>query len=165
MSKTILVVEDDSDMRALINRHLLNAGYVVRVAANGLEAAAACLSVIPDLIISDVHMPRMNGFEMIAILKSEPAMQDIPVIFLTADAKGRRKGNKLGEVAYLTKPLKVEALLKAMAEPFKPAALLMLVGSYLQTNARVRKDHLRPARFVITAGRSYSASYTPFSNA
>jgi CheY-like chemotaxis protein len=124
MSKTILVVEDDSDMRALINRHLLNAGYVVRVAANGLEAAAACLSVTPDLIISDVHMPRMNGFEMIAILKSEPAMQDIPVIFLTADAKGRRKGNKLGAVEYITKPLKVETLLAAMAKhlPAKAAA-------------------------------------------
>src|SRR5215212_3196843 len=116
MPKTILVVEDDSDMRALINRHLLNAGYVVRVAANGLEAAAACLSVTPDLIISDVHMPRMNGFEMIAILKSEPAMKDIPVIFLTADAKGRRKGNKLGAVEYLTKPLKMDSLLKAMGK-------------------------------------------------
>ena len=116
MSKTILVVEDDSDMRALINRHLLNAGYAVRAVANGLEAAAACLSITPDLIVSDVHMPRMNGFEMIAILKSEPAMQDIPVIFLTADAKGRRKGNKLGAVEYLTKPLKVEALLKAVAK-------------------------------------------------
>jgi two-component system, chemotaxis family, chemotaxis protein CheY len=115
MSKTILVVEDDSDMRALINRHLLNAGYVVRIAANGLEAAAACLSVTPDLIISDVHMPRMNGFEMIAILKSEPAMADIPVIFLTADAKGRKRGNKLGAVEYLTKPLRLDSLLAAVA--------------------------------------------------
>ncbi len=124
MAKTILVVEDDSDMRALINLHLLNAGYIVRVAANGLEAAAACLSVTPDLIISDVHMPRMNGFEMIAILKSEPAMQDIPVIFLTADAKGRKRGNKLGAVDYLTKPLQVDKLLKSMAKhlPAKAAA-------------------------------------------
>src|SRR5215212_11958649 len=124
MPKTILVVEDDSDMRALINRHLLNAGYVVRVAANGLEAAAACLSVTPDLIISDVHMPRMNGFEMIAILKSEPAMKDIPVIFLTADEKGREKGDKLGAVEYLTKPLKMDTLLAAMARhlPAKDAA-------------------------------------------
>src|SRR3954463_15776429 len=124
MAKTILVVEDDSDMRALINLHLLNAGYVVRVAANGLEAAAAFLSVTPDLIISDVHMPRMNGFEMIAILKSEPAMQDIPVIFLTADEKGREKGDQLGAVESLTKPLKVDALLKAMNKhlPAKDAA-------------------------------------------
>jgi two-component system sensor histidine kinase/response regulator len=115
MAKTILVVEDDGDMRALINRHLLNAGYVVRAVSNGLEAAASCLTVTPDLIVSDVHMPRMSGFELIAILKSEPAMQDIPVIFLTADSKGRAKGNKLGAVEYLTKPLKVEDLLGAVA--------------------------------------------------
>lgn len=116
MAKTILVVEDDPDMRALINHHLLGAGYMVRPVSNGLEAAASCLTLTPDLIISDVHMPRMDGFQMIEILKSEPAMQDIPVIFLTADRKGRRRGNKLGAVEYLTKPLQVGALLKAVAK-------------------------------------------------
>ena len=116
MPKTILVVEDDADMRALINHHLLGAGYIVRAVSNGLEAAASCLAVTPDLIVSDVHMPRMNGFEMIAILKSEPAMERIPVIFLTADAKGCKKGNALGAVEYLMKPLKVDALLKAVGK-------------------------------------------------
>jgi CheY-like chemotaxis protein len=114
MPKTVLVVEDDSDMRALINRQLVSAGYVVRAAANGLEAAAACLTTTPDLIISDVHMPRMNGFEMIAILKSEPAMKGIPVIFLTADEEGRERGNALGAVEYLTKPLRMDALVQSM---------------------------------------------------
>ena len=118
MAKTILVVEDDSDMRALINRHLLNAGYVVRAVANGLEAAASCLSVTPDLIVSDVHMPRMSGFDMIRILKSEPAMKDIPVIFLTVDEGARTEGEGLGAIEYLSKPYKV-------------ASLLMLVGKHL----------------------------------
>ena len=116
MTKTILIVEDDTDMRALMRRTLLNGGYAVRAAANGVEAAAACERDTPDLIISDVHMPRMSGFEMIAILKSEPAMAEIPVIFLTADSKGRAKGNKLGAVEYLTKPLKVEDLLRSVAK-------------------------------------------------
>lgn len=116
MSRNILVVEDDVDMRALIQRTLLNAGYAVRAVGNGLEAAASCLTGVPDLIISDVHMPRMNGFEMIQILKSEPAMQDIPVIFLTADTKGRRKGNKLGAVDYLTKPLRMDSLLASLSK-------------------------------------------------
>lgn len=116
MAKTILVVEDDSDMRALINHSLLNAGYIVRAVSNGLEAAASCLTLTPDLIISDIHMPRMDGFEMVMILKSEPALKDIPVIFLTADTKGHRRSEKLGVVQYLTKPLKMEALLKAAAK-------------------------------------------------
>ena len=103
-------------MRALINHHLLGEGYMVRAVSNGLEAAASCLMLTPDLIISDVHMPRMDGFQMIEILKSEPAMADIPVIFLTADRKGRKRGNRLGAVEYLTKPLEVDALLKAVAK-------------------------------------------------
>ena len=114
MVKTIRVVEDDDDRRALNNHHLLGAGYIVRAVSNGLEAAASCLTLTPDLIISDVHMPRMDGFQMIEILKSEPAMADIPVIFLTADRKGRKRGNKLGAVAYLTKPITAEMLLESV---------------------------------------------------
>lgn len=116
MSKTILVVEDDTDMRALIKRTLLNAGYAVNAVGNGLEAAATCLTSTPDMIISDVHMPRMNGFEMIQILKSEPAMNDIPVIFLTADSTGQERGNSLGAVAYLTKPLRMDDLVSTMTK-------------------------------------------------
>jgi CheY-like chemotaxis protein len=117
--KTILVVEDDGDQLELIKLHLLNAGYMVRGVKNGLEAAASCLQLTPDLVISDVHMPHMNGFDMMRILKSEPAMKNIPVIFLTVDAGGRELGETLGAIEYL-------------AKPFKPAALLMLVGKYLQ---------------------------------
>lgn len=117
-NRTILVVEDDVDQRELIKLHLLDAGYMVRGAANGLEAAASCLQITPDLVISDVHMPRMSGFDMIRILKSEPAMKDIPVIFLTVDEGARTEGEGLGAIEYL-------------AKPFKPASLLMLVGKHL----------------------------------
>ncbi len=117
-NKTILVVEDDADQRELIKLHLLNAGYMVRGVANGLEAAASCLQVTPDLVISDVHMPHMSGFDMMRILKSEPAMKDIPVIFLTVDEGARSEGEGLGAIEYLPKP-------------YKPASLLMLVGKHL----------------------------------
>jgi CheY-like chemotaxis protein len=116
MSKNILVVEDDATQRELIGLHLLNAGYVVRSVKDGLEAAAACLSVTPDLIVSDVRMPRMSGFEMIRILKEEPAMKDIPVIFLSMDTGGREEGAGLGAIEYLAKPLKAEILLAAVAK-------------------------------------------------
>lgn len=123
MLKTILVVEDDSDMRALIRRTLLNDGYAVRAAADGHEAPMACERDTPDLIISDVHMPRMSGFDMIRILKSEPGMKDIPVIFLTVDEGARDESQDLGAIEFLHKP-------------FKPAALLMLVGKYLASKKR-----------------------------
>ena len=121
MAKSILVVEDDRDQRALIQLYLENAGYTVRSVSNGLEAAASCLSATPDLIVSDVRMPHMNGFEMIRILKSEPAMRDIPVIFLTVDRDGHEQASDLGAVDYLTKPFKHADLLKSVAKYF-PAA-------------------------------------------
>ena len=117
-NKTILVVEDDADQREVIALHLLNAGYMVRSVSNGLEAAASCLQITPDLVISDVHMPQMTGFDMIRALKSEPGMKDIPVIFITVDEGAREEGSGLGAVEFLTKP-------------FKPANLLMLVGKFL----------------------------------
>ncbi len=117
-NKTSLVVEDDSDQRELIKLHLLNAGYMVHGVANGLQAAGYCLTTTPDLVVSDVHMPHMSGFDMMRILKTEPAMKDIPVIFLTVDEGGRETGEDLGAIEYL-------------AKPFKPASLLMLVGKHL----------------------------------
>lgn len=110
-NKTILVVEDDKDQRDVVALHLLNGGYMVRSVANGLEAAASCLQVRPDLVVSDIHMPGMSGFEMIRVLKSEPGMQDIPVIFLTGDEGAREEGNDLGAVEFLVKPVKAPALL------------------------------------------------------
>jgi len=116
MPKTILVVEDDADMRAWISLHLRNAGYTVRDVANGLQAAAACLTAKPDLVISDLHMPGMGGFDMIKILNTERSLKDIPVIFLTADDARRARAAELGAVQYLTKPITAETLLKAVED-------------------------------------------------
>jgi len=120
-NKTVLIVEDDGDQRELIKRQLLDAGYMVRAVADGQAAADSCRQITPDLVISDVHMPRMSGFDMVRSLKAEPAMKDVPVIFLTVDAGARDEGVDLGAVEYLAKPV-------------KHASLLMLVGKYLATS-------------------------------
>ena len=118
MGKIILVVEDDGAMREWISLHLKNAGYTVRTVANGLAAAGACLQAKPDLIISDLHMPGMGGFDMIKILNSEAGLKNIPVIFLTVDADRKERSSQLGAVDYLTKPI-------------EPAALIAAVGRHL----------------------------------
>ena len=69
--KTILVVEDDATMRQLLKLHLTTAGYAVSVASNGIEAGRAILGILPDLIITDVNMPHMNGFELITALRAD----------------------------------------------------------------------------------------------
>ena len=116
MGKTILVVEDDSSMCDWISLHLRNAGYTVRTAPNGLAAAGACLKAKPDLIISDLHMPGMGGFDMIKILNSEAGLKNIPVIFFTVDADRKERSSQLGAVDYLTKPIEPEALVAAVAK-------------------------------------------------
>jgi CheY-like chemotaxis protein len=116
MPKMILVVEDDPDMRAWISLHLRNAGYKVQDVANGLQAAAACLTAKPNLVISDLHMPGMGGFDMMKILNTERSLKDIPVIFLTADEARRDRAAELGAVAYLTKPIDAELLLKTVED-------------------------------------------------
>jgi len=118
VGKIILVVEDDGAMREWISLHLKNAGYTVRTVANGLAAAGACLQAKPDLIISDLHMPGMGGFDMIKILNSEAGLKNIPVIFLTVDADRKERSSQLGAVDYLTKPI-------------EPAALIAAVGRHL----------------------------------
>ncbi len=116
MAKVILVVEDDPDMREWIGLHLRKAGYTVRSVANGLEAASACLQTKPDLVVSDLHMPGMGGFDMLKILNSEKGLKDVPVIFLTADETRRERSSALGGAEYLTKPIEAQALLAAVAK-------------------------------------------------
>lgn len=115
MLKTILVVEDNSTMRDLLRLHLTAAGYAVSAVANGVEAAAAVRGVTPDLIITDVFMSPVGGYEMVARLREDPRMQDMPVIFLTIDEGGFDRAKELGAVAYLKKPIRVEELLSAVA--------------------------------------------------
>ncbi len=113
--KSILVVEDDDTMRELLRLHLSSAGYAVRAAADGVEAGHAILEHIPDLLITDVNMPHMTGFELVAALREDPAMKDIPVIFLTIESDASDRGASLGAVEYLAKPIRLDALLAKVA--------------------------------------------------
>lgn len=115
MSNSILVVDDDQSMRELLRIHLSNAGYDVSVAADGIEAGYAVLRNPPDLIITDVNMPNMNGYEFIEALKSEAALASIPVVFLTSMEDSDR-GRQLGAVGYITKPVRADRLLATVAE-------------------------------------------------
>lgn len=116
MAGYILVVDDDESMRQLLRLHLTSAGYEVEVAADAIAAGYKVLRQAPDLIISDVHMPHMDGFEFIAALKSDKTVPDIPVIFLTSVEEGDHRGKGLGAVGYLTKPVMADKLLRIVAQ-------------------------------------------------
>jgi len=116
MPATILVVDDDESIRELLRLHLGSAGYDVQVAPDAIAAGYMVLRRVPDLIISDVKMPHMDGFEFIAALKSDKSLPYIPVIFLTSIEDGDGRGKELGAVGYITKPVRADRLLELVAK-------------------------------------------------
>lgn len=116
MAAKILVVDDDESLRELLRMHLAAAGYEVSTAPDGISAGYLVLKNPPDLILSDVNMPHMDGFEFIAALKSDKTLPSIPVIFLTSVEDGDLRGKELGAVGYLTKPVRADRLLEMVAK-------------------------------------------------
>ncbi len=116
MAARILVVDDDENIRDLLRLHLTSAGYEVEVAADAIVAGYKVLKSPPDLIITDVTMPHMDGFEFVAALKADPSVPRIPVIFLTSMDEGDARGRELGAVGYVTKPVRSDRLLSLVAQ-------------------------------------------------
>lgn len=110
----ILVVDDDRSLRALVRLHLANAGYEVLEAEDAIVGGYTVLRAPPDLVICDVNMPYMDGYEFVAALRSERLTQHIPVVFLTMDDDVADQAQKLGAVAYLRKPLTADRLLQTV---------------------------------------------------
>lgn len=116
MGARILVVDDDEDIRDLLRMHLTSAGYEVQVAADAIAAGYIVLKSPPDLIITDVNMPHMDGFEFVAALKADTSLPRIPVIFLTSVDDGDSRSRELGAVGYVTKPVRADRLLSLVAQ-------------------------------------------------
>jgi CheY-like chemotaxis protein len=116
MSARILVVDDDESIRELLRMHLAAAGYEVLVASDAIAAGYVVLKAPPDLIITDVSMPHMDGFEFVAALRSDTTLPSIPVIFLTSIEDGDSRGRELGAVGYVTKPVRADRLLSLVAQ-------------------------------------------------
>jgi DNA-binding response OmpR family regulator len=109
----ILCVEDDRDTAALICEELVDRGFDVEAAYNGRDGLAAILRAPPDLVLSDIGMPGMSGFDLLERLTAmEPRFQQMPFVFLTAlgDHDNELKGWKLGADDYLTKPVDYDVL-------------------------------------------------------
>ena len=108
----ILIAEDERDIRDLIIFTLRFAGHDVIAVVNGEEAVEKALAEKPDLVLMDVRMPRMTGYEACKKMKSEPSIKDIPVVFLSA--KGQESevhaGLEAGATEYIIKPFSPDQL-------------------------------------------------------
>ncbi len=123
MAHRVLAVDDDPVIRQLLEINLELEGYEVRLASDGVEAVEAAREFRPDLILLDVMMPRMDGWQACATIREDADLAEIPVVFLSARAQDAdvEKGEALGAAAYLTKPFDPGDLLDLVAELVKGA--------------------------------------------
>jgi two-component system alkaline phosphatase synthesis response regulator PhoP len=108
----ILIAEDERDIRDLVAFTLRFAGYEVFTAANGEEAVELAPNINPDLVLMDVRMPRMTGYEACRIMKLNPDLKDIPIVFLSAKGQDNeiQQGLEAGAEEYLLKPFAPDQL-------------------------------------------------------
>lgn len=124
----VLIAEDNEDMRLFISEYLVS-DYRIIETTNGQEAYEAAVERIPDVIVSDIIMPRMNGYELCQKIKSDEKTSHIPIILLTAKASGEstEKGFELGADYYVTKP-------------FNPKLLELRIKNMLKTRDQMRQQ-------------------------
>lgn len=117
----VLVVDDDSVIRELLRMHLASADFNVTVAEDGEEAFALIVNNPPDLIITDISMPRMDGFELLEAVRARATTAFIPIILLSqhSDVSIFRRGMELGADDFLAKPVKRNDLLNSVAARLK----------------------------------------------
>ena len=123
---TILLVDDDPDALILVGARLRAAGYEVITAEDGEEALEKVRRETPALLVLDINMPKINGFEVCRILKSDPSTRSIPIIFFTAKSQkeDKIKQGTMGAQAYIIKP-------------FDPKILLSIINNLLSGTSEV----------------------------
>ncbi len=137
----ILIVDDDEDIRELLMYNLKQEGHEVSCAENGLEALDMIQSNIPDLIILDVMMPKMDGIEFCDLVKADPSKQNIIICFLTArnEDYSQIAGLESGGDDYVSKPI-------------KPKVLISRINALLRRN-KLNEVKIDPQAFVIDRER------------
>lgn len=148
--KSVLVVDDDINIRSLLSQELSDAGYRVRLAEDGRKALALIREETPGLVILDVMMPEMNGFDVAAVLRNDPATMDIPIIILSI-VEDKERGFRLGVDRYLTKPIDTASLFRevdTLLDQGKSRKKVMIVDEDAST-ARTLADVLETRGYQV----------------
>ena len=158
----ILVVDDEEDLLELVNYNLSKEGYRVACVSTGEAAINEARSTLPDLVVLDLLLPRVDGLDVCKTLKSDPRTQHIPVIMLTAKSEEADvvTGLELGADDYLTKPFSPRVLLARLK------AVLRRRGRDTEedpTTIRIHNLVINPGRHeVLLSGKALDLTYTEF---
>jgi two-component system phosphate regulon response regulator PhoB len=155
----ILVVDDESDVSALVAYHLKAKGYQVEVVNDPNRSLSTARTFLPDLVILDVMMPELNGIQICRLLRADPQLLKVPVIFLTAKAEenDRIQGLETGADDYICKPfstkelvLRVQTILRRLSES-APAVLKRLEVGAIVVDTERHAVELHGQPLVLTA--------------
>lgn len=158
-SAQILVVEDERDIAALVAYHLTKEGYRVRTVATGDGAMEAIRNERPDLVVLDLMLPGLSGYEILEEMRRQADMGEVPVVVLTArrEESDRIKGLELGADDYLTKPfspqelvLRIGAVLRRVQAPPVAGAGRVLRGGPVVVDLSAMTAHLDEERMDLT---------------
>ena len=160
--QTILVIEDDPEILDNICDLLDGEGFNAIPASNGLQGIDEALTHVPDLIISDVMMPEIDGYGVIEEIRKHPSTSTIPFVFLTAmaDKKDHRRGMNTGADDYLTKPFLADDLLKAIKIRLEKQALIDHSAEARMEDLRTNISRIIPHEFSDT----FASNYRVFTN-
>ena len=118
----VLVVDDEISWQILLQRFLEQRGYTVRTASSATEALQLLVKYKPDLIMTDIRMPDMNGFDFLHTLKEQPSLAATPVVFLSGidDFEAQKVARSLGAAEYLVKPLNEQDIDTLLSKVLRP---------------------------------------------
>ena len=116
MTRTILAIDDSSTMRRLVQSTLVQCGYAVETAEDGIDGLEKLDNVRPDLVITDINMPRLDGFGVIEGVRAHPSFNKIPILTLTTEsaAEMKQRARSAGASGWIVKPLDKDKLLMAI---------------------------------------------------
>jgi CheY-like chemotaxis protein len=137
VSRRILLIEDNRDVCNLLGVYFRAMGYELLCAQNCAEGIAKAVTETPELIITDLNLPDMNGVQATEILKENPATAAIPVIMLTATSREECKtiAMNAGVAAYVVKPISLPDLISLIRRLIEPAPVLLQPPTYVQGRA------------------------------
>lgn len=140
MPKKVLAVDDEASIRKLVSVTLENRGFTVETANDGQEALDKIALSMPDIVVLDVMMPRMNGWEVRKRLRADPKTKDLPILILSAvgEFESQLQGMESAEDDYITKPFRPQELgdlVEAMCDPSKREKT---AGQHSQKQAKLR---------------------------
>jgi two-component system alkaline phosphatase synthesis response regulator PhoP len=151
----ILIVDDDESIRLVLQTYLSADGHTVATAVDGQDALEKVASAAPELILLDVNMPMLSGFEVLKRLKENPDTQKIPVFMLTALKQecNISKGYQLGAEEYISKPSNIEHLKMRINKFLKKGVTVIAAGAKVPGAAGINNIKSRVNVFLVSKGK------------